>query len=414
MQNLDLAFNKVNSMIEHARANGIPIIDADPFAAATLIDPWALHSQMRDAGPVCYISKWNIFGIARHSDVMNALKDFDNYSSVRGVGLTDFAHEAPWRPQSLLLETDPPEHDRTRSLANKVVSLASLKQVREAWSLAADALIDELVARRRFDGIKDLAEIYPQRVFADTIGLRKDGRERLLPYATANFNAFGPRNDIFEATEPARLAASEWIEESCTRPFIAPGSWGAAFFAAADRGECTEAEATRLVRSMITAGFDTTINGLGNLLNAMAEYPEAWAQLRDNPTLIKRAFEETLRLSSTVQTFFRTTRREVEIGESVVPEGAKVLLFLGSANRDPRRWTDPDRFILDRVTIGHVAFGFGVHQCLGQMVARQEAELLLTALVKRVARIKRAGPVCQRPNNTLYALSSLPLEVEPA
>jgi cytochrome P450 len=114
-----------------------------------------------------------------------------------------------------------------------------------------------------------------------------------------------------------------------------------------------------------------------------------------------------------VQTFFRTTTRDIAVADVTIPEGSKVLLFLAAANRDPRKWADPDRFDIDRMASGHVGFGFGIHQCLGQMVARQEAELVLEALLARVKSIRLAGAPMRRLNNTLHAIASLPVEVEP-
>jgi 4-methoxybenzoate monooxygenase (O-demethylating) len=391
------------------RSRDIPIVDVDPFAPEILCDPYLLHPQLRDRGPVVFLSRYDIFAMGRHAEVSAALLDWRRFTSARGVGLADFDKEEPWRPKSLLLEADPPAHDRMRVIANKVVSLMSLRAVRDAWKAEAEALADKLVEQGRFDGIAELAEVYPQRVFADAIGLREDGRALLIPYAAATFNAFGPRNAIFASTEPQGLAAAPWVEESCTRPFIQPGGWGEAFFAAADRDECSEYEAARLMRSLITAGFDTTINALGNMLDVLVDEPAAWSAIRAQPIFAKRALEEALRLRSPVQTFFRTTTEDVEIEEFTIPAGSKVLLFLGAANRDPRRWPDPDKFDLTRSTSGHVAFGHGVHQCLGQMVARQEGELVLTALVERIATLSRDGPAVRRPNNTLYALSTLPL-----
>ena len=392
-----------------AAHHGFPALDVDPFAPAALADPYALHPALRDAGPVVFLPRYRVYAMARHAEVSAALADWQRFTSERGVGLSDFAKEEPWRPKSLLLETDPPLHDRTRALANRIVTLASLRSLRDAWRAEAEVMVDRLVAQGTFDAITQLAEVFPQRVFADAIGLRPDGREQLVPYATANFNAFGPRNEIFASTEPQRLAAAPWIEESCTRPFIRPDGWGAGFFAAATGGECSEQEAARLTRSLITAGFDTTINALGNMLDALVDEPEVWAAVRARPALAKRAFEEALRLRSPVQTFFRTTTQEVRVADHAIPAGAKVLLFLGAANRDPRRWTDPDRFDLMRNTSGHVAFGFGVHQCLGQMVARREGEVVLAAMAERIVRLARNGVPVRRPNNTLYALGRLPL-----
>ena len=179
--------------------------------------------------------------------------------------------------------------------------------------------------------------------------------------------------------------------DACRRASLSAGGWGAAVFAAADRGECSEAEAERLVRSFLSAGVDTTVNGIGNLIGAFLAFSTEWDRLRADPAAAKKAFEESLRWDATVQTFFRTTARPVEVAGVRLPEGAKVLLFLASANRDPRRWSDPERFDIGRNASGHVAFGFGIHQCLGQMVARMEAEVLLEAMIPRIRRVRAAG-----------------------
>ncbi len=327
------------------------------------------------------------------------------------MGLADFAREEPWRPVSLLLETDPPLHDRTRGLMNKVASLSGLRAMMPEWRAKADQLVAQLVQSGTIDAVADLAEAFPLQVFPELIGLREEGREHLIPYGTTAFNGFGPRNRILAESMAAATDAIAWVGESCKRENLKPGGWGMGVYAAADQGLCTEAEAERLVRSFLTAGVDTTVNGIANLVLAFAQNPGEWAKLRADPTLAKRAFEELLRWGGIVQTFFRTTSRDVEVSGATIPEGSKVLLFLAAANRDPRKWPDPDRFDISRNAGGHVGFGFGIHQCLGQMVARLEAEAVLDAMVQQVAEIRPAGEPQRRLNNTLYALAELPVEL---
>lgn len=393
--------------------NDVTTVTIDPFDRAFLANPYAHHEALRDAGPVIWFEALGCYGMARHAEVQAALKDWQTFISGRGVGLTDFAHEEPWRPPSLLLEADPPLHDRTRGLMNRIASLVSLKSMRDAWQAKADALVDALVELRRFDAVADLAEVFPQMVFPDLIGLREDGRENLLVYAAAVFNAFGPRNDVFEEGNAVAGPATAWVSEACKRENLQAGGWGMQVYEAADRGDCSYAEAERLVRSFLSAGVDTTVNGIGNMLHAFARNPEQWLALRAEPSLTKRAFEESLRWDSTVQTFFRTTSREVEIAGAKIPEGSKVLLFLAAANRDPRKWDAPERFDVRRNASGHVGFGFGIHQCLGQMVARIEAETVLAAMLPRIAAIRAMGEPIRRLNNTLHALASMPVEIEP-
>jgi 4-methoxybenzoate monooxygenase (O-demethylating) len=392
----------------------IPSLAIDPFDAAFLGNPYAYHDVLRDAGPVVWLEAIGCYGMARYAEVQPALKDWQSFVSGRGVGLSDFATEEPWRPPSLLLEADPPLHDRTRGLMNKVASLVSLKAAMPGWRAKAGQLIDTLVARASFDAVVDLGEAFPLSVFPDLVGLPDEGRAYLIPYGTAAFNAFGPRNALLATSMANAADATAWVASVCKRDRLKPGGWGAAVFAAADRGECSEAEAERLVRSLLTAGVDTTVNGIGNMIHAFAKHPEQWAKLRADPSLTKHAFEESLRWDSTVQTFFRTTSRAVEVAGHSIPEGAKVLLFLAAANRDARHWERAEEFDIQRSASGHVGFGFGIHQCLGQMVARMEAEAVLDAIIPRVAEIRLAGEPVRRLNNTLHALSQLPVEIRPA
>lgn len=392
----------------------IPSLTVDPFGRDFLANPYARHDLLRDAGPVVWLDALGCYAMARHAEVQSALKDWTSFVSGRGVGLADFSRETPWRPPSLLLEADPPLHDRTRGLMNKIASLLSLKQVRDDWQAKADTLVEDLVARRDIDAVRDLSEVFPLLVFPDLIGLRPDGREHLLTYAAAVFNAFGPRNDIFEEGNAVAAEATAWVAEACKRDNLSPDGWGMQVYEAADRGDCSHDEAERLVRSFLSAGVDTTVNGIGNMLHAFALHPEQWDRLRADPSLTKRAFEESLRWDSTVQTFFRTTSRDVEVGDARIPEGSKVLLFLAAANRDPRRWDNAEAFDIGRTSSGHVGFGFGIHQCLGQMVARIEAETVLNAMIPRIAAIHLAGTPSRRLNNTLHALGWLPVRLEPA
>jgi cytochrome P450 len=394
--------------------DGAVVLDIDPFDESFLADPYAHHDVLRDAGPVVWLEPIGAYGMARFAEVQAALRDHETFCSSRGVGLSDFSKEAPWRPPSLLLEADPPLHDRTRGLMNRIVSLKALKALRPQWEERARALMDRLVDKRRFDAVTELGEAYPMAVFPDTIGVPDEGREKLLVYAAAVFNAFGPRNAIFHRDNDRAADAVAWVAQACKRENLKPGGWGMAVYEAADAGELTAEEAERLVRSFLSAGVDTTVNGISHLVLALASHPQEYEKLRAEPALAKRAFEESLRWDSTVQTFFRTTTRAVEVSGVEIPEGSKVLLFLAAANRDPRRWDDPERIDINRSTSGHVGFGFGIHQCLGQMVARQEAELVLEALVPRVKSIKLVGEPVRRLNNTLHAIESLHVEVEPA
>jgi 4-methoxybenzoate monooxygenase (O-demethylating) len=390
-----------------------PVSMVDPFSHAFLRDPYPHHQALREAGPVVWLKQYGIWAMARHEQVRDALTDWQTYCSSAGVGLSDFRKEPPWRPPSIILEADPPLHTRTRAVLTRILSPAAIKILRDTFEREAESLIAQLAEQGEFDGVADLAEAYPLKVFPDAVGISEEGRENLLPYGTMVFNSFGPRNDLFNKAMANAGPVRDWIMSRCSRAALAQGGLGLQIFAAVDAGELTEDEAGMLVRSFLSAGIDTTVYGLGNALYCMARYPEQWTILRNNPNLIRGAFEEVLRFEAPVQTFFRTTTRPVEVAGVQLAEGEKVLLFLAAANRDPRRWDRPDTFDVTRRAAGHMTFGTGIHGCVGQAVARLETEAILTALASRVASFELTGEPEWRLNNTLRGFDTLPLRVVP-
>jgi cytochrome P450 len=393
--------------------SGIAGLDVDPFAIEFFENPFPTHEVLREAGPVVHLDKWDVYAVARYAEVHLVLNDPVTFCSSRGVGLSDFAKEKPWRPPSLILEADPPAHTRTRAVLSRVLSPAVMKQIRDGFAAAAEAKVDELLAKGSFDAVADLAEAYPLSVFPDAVGLKQEGREHLLPYAGVVFNAFGPPNQLRQTAIERSQPHQAYVQEQCQRDNLAPGGFGACIHARVDAGDITAAEAPMLVRSLLSAGIDTTVNGIGAAIYCLARFPEEFARLRSDPSLARNAFEEAIRFESPVQTFFRTTTKDVEIGGCKVGVGEKILMFLGAANRDPRRWADPDRYDITRKTSGHVGFGSGIHMCVGQLVARLEGEVMLAALARKVAAIEITGPVKRRYNNTLRGLESLPITLRP-
>jgi cytochrome P450 len=391
----------------------IPTLDIDPFCQAFFDDPYPAHAAMREAAPVVYLPAHDIYAVARYEDVRAMLLDWGSYTSARGVGMSDFAKEKPWRLPSLLLETDPPLHDRTRALMDKVLSPAAVRGLREAFAVAAETLIDDLLVRDSFDAVRDLAEAYPLTVFPDAVGMPAENRRFLLPYGNMVFNSFGPRNALFDAAVVDAEPVLAWVQAQSRREALSPTGFGAVIHAATDTGEFSVAEAEVLVRSLLTAGVDTTVNGLCAAMYCLARFPSAFEQLRADPSLARAAFEEAVRLESPVQTFFRTTTRDVIIGEETIPEGRKVLMFLGAANRDPARWDRPDEYDITRRNAGHVGFGTGIHGCVGAVLARLEGELVLGALARKVGSIEIVGAPKRRYNNTLRGMASLPVRMLP-
>jgi 4-methoxybenzoate monooxygenase (O-demethylating) len=392
----------------------IPASDIDPFSENFFEDPFPAHEALREAGPVVRLSRYGVLACARYAEVKAMLDDWRTFSSARGVGLQDFAREKPARPPSLVLETDPPLHDRTRKVQARVLSPAAVARLRDTFTAIAEAMAESLAERGEFDAIPDLAEAYPLTVFPDAMGMPRENRGHLLPFGNMVFNSFGPPNAFLrKAIEDAREAVA-WVFEQSRRENLAPEGFGAGIHAAADTGELTAEETPQVVRSVLTAGVDTTVSGIGAAIYCLARFPGQFDRLRAEPKLARAAFEEAVRYETPVQTFFRTTTRETEIGGEKVGEGEKVLMFLGAANRDPRRWERPDEYDIGRRAAGHVGFGSGIHACVGMALARLEGECVLSALAKRAARIEITGEPRRRYNNTLRGLASLPVRLVPA
>jgi hypothetical protein len=401
--------NRIGDTVAAPTAAAYPTSDLDPFAAAYLADPHPAQEALREAGPAVRLPRYNVWAVARYQEVFDILNDWRSFSSARGAGLADFKKEKAWRLPSLVLETDPPLHDRTRKVLDSVLSPAAMRGLRASFAEAADRLIDHLLERGSFDAVADLAEAYPLEVFPDAVGMPRENRRYLLPYGNMVFNSFGPRNAFFEEAVRDAEPVLAWVQAQSQRSALTPSGFGAAVHAAADAGLLTADEAPIVVRSILTAGVDTTVSGIGAAVYCLACFPDQFRKLREDPTLARAAFEEAIRFESPVQTFFRTTTREVDIGGLPIREGEKVLMFLGAANRDPRKWERPDDYDIERRVGGHVGFGYGIHQCVGQVLARLEGDCILTSLARKVAAIEITGPIQRRHNNTLRGLASLPV-----
>ena len=398
-----------------------PRLDLDPFSDEFLSDPYPYHERIREAGPVVWLERYELWATARFEQVHATLRDWETFCSSAGVGLSDFRKEAPWRPPSIILEADPPEHTRARAVLTRVLSVRAIEVLRETFQQEAERLVGALVAGDqvakhgvRFDAIESLAQAFPLKVFADAVGLPADGRENLLAYGNMVFNALGPRNRLFDDAMAQAEPVREWIAHHCSREILSETGLGAQIYQAADDGELTQDEAALLVRSLLSAGLDTTVIALGNAIYCFATHPEQWQRLREDPGLARSAFDEGLRLESPAQTFFRTTTRRVNLAGADLPAHAKILLFLGAANRDPRRWEDPEKFDIERKVAGHVGLGSGIHACVGQSLARLEAECLLGTLARHVAAIELDGEPVRRLHNTLRGFDVLPVALTPA
>ncbi len=394
--------------------NRRPVLDVDPFDLDVLVDPIPCDTAVREAGPAVWIPRHGFWAVGRHADVHAVFMDWETYSSASGTGLVNNRKETPWRKPSVILEIDPPHHTRTRTVLSRILSPAVMKQLRVDFQAKADALVGRLVERGRFDAAADLASVFPMQVMPDAVGLPQEGREHLLPYANLNFNAMGPRNALYDRALAAVGDAQEWVARQCRRENLAGPGFGTQIYAAHDRGELGLEEAELLVRVFLTAALDTTIYGIGMALFAFASHPAQWDVLREDDSLTRAAFDEVLRFNAPSPFIARTTTRETAIDGVSIGAEEKVVMFVAAANRDPRKWARPDEFDIRRRPVGHLAFGVGIHGCVGQMVARLEAEVVLDALRRRVKRFHLDGPAVLRPTNWLRGFESLPVAVESA
>lgn len=389
--------------------DGMPVWDVDPFDEAILVDPDPYYAELIAKGPVVYIPRWSVLAVGQYASTHKVFTDHENFVSSRGVGLNDFRIGTPWRPPSIILEVDPPDHARTRKVMAKALSPKVVKGLAQQFRDTAEPLVDALLERGTFEGVTDLAEAFPVSVFPPAVGMRDVDQRNLVDYGACVFNAMGPDNRMRRWALERNAEISPWIMAACARDRLTGDGIGAMIYEAADAGEIGEDEAAMLVRSLLSAGVDTTVTGIGNALWAFSRNPGEWDKLRADPSLARPAIEEVLRYTSPVHTFGRTANVDTEIAGFPVEEGTKVICVLGAANMDPDKWGDPQAFRIDRRPTGHMAFGAGIHGCVGQNIARGEMEALLTVMAAKVSRIEPAGDAVWRPNNAIHALDKLPL-----
>ncbi|PVY97495.1 hypothetical protein C8D89_12432 [Actinomycetospora cinnamomea] len=387
----------------------------DPFALDVLADPVPTDTAVREAAPLVWLPAHRVWAAGRHADVAAIFRDWSTWSSAAGTGLADIRRGEGWRPPSVLLDADPPAHTAARRVMNKVLAPRALAGLAGRFAAVAERVVDDAVAASRSDGAVDaatvLAERFPMTVLPDAVGMAPEGREHLLPYAALNFESMGPHNQLRAEAERRAGGAREYVAWQMRREALTEGGIGAAVYAYADAGDISADDAALLVRSFLSAGIDTTILALASAIHELARRPAQWDALHADPGLARAAFEEGLRLHTPSPVIGRTATREVTLGDDVVRPDEKLLLMLGAANRDPRRCEAPDDYDLHRGATGHTAFGGGVHNCVGQVIARMEAEALLGALASRVARIAPAGESRPRLSNWLRGFATVPVRL---
>ena len=392
---------------------GVLTWDIDPYDNENLTNR-SYFTELRAKGAFAYIPKYGILACGGYEVTKEVFSDHERFVSSRGVGLSEFELEEPWRPPSIVLEVDPPYHTKTRRAIMRALSPKVVRDLREAFLADAEALVGRLAEKRDIEGVADLAEAFPTHVFPKAVGIREPDTRMLIDYAAMAFNAFGPDNALRQKSMANAPKVAAWIMQQCARDHLTSDGIGALLFEAADNGDITEDEAGMLVRSLLTAGVDTTVTGIGNALWCLATNPQEYERLKEDPeNWAMPAFEETLRYTSPVQAFYRTAAKDTDVNGVQIEEGTKILCVLGAANLDPDHWDHPEKFDISRKTAGHLALGAGIHTCVGQNIARAEGQAVLRALAGRIDRIEITGEIVWRANNAIHALDRLPLRLIP-
>jgi 4-methoxybenzoate monooxygenase (O-demethylating) len=371
-------------------AKAIPEFDTDPFSHESVRNANAVDDRLRELAPVVKLPGEDILMLARFEHVSSGLKDWKTFSST----------SRPWhdpnsvRPE-LLLTDDPPKHTHVRSVVANALSPKAMNQMAEAFRADARQIVSNL--RRRegdvIDVAADITQAFVYKVLPDLIGLPEKGREHMYAFGNMVWATMGPMNALFYEAMQDTDEVIKWAGAVCKRENLSAGSLGMAMYEAADRGEITAAEAELLVGILLSAAADTTVLTLANTIRAFSEFPDQYQLVRSEPKLARAAFEESLRWDSPSRMAGRIAQVDVEIDGYTIPAGTRCGLMFAAANRDPRRWEDPYRFDVRRPNTGHLGFGFGVHACVGRVLALLEADALITAIAESITAFEPAGEV---------------------
>ena len=389
--------------------SGVPVWDVDPYDEIILSDPLEFYTELRARGPFVYIPKYSILASGRYAEVKEVFGDHSRFVSSRGIGLVDFEVGDPWRPPSIILETDPPDHTRVRRILSKALSPKVMRESADMFAETAWQMVSDVVEMGRFEAVGDLAERYPTTVFPQIVGLKKISARALLDYGAMVFDVVGPDNAVRRRSLANAQSVVPKIMEQCKRENLEPDCIGQSIYAHADSGEINEEEASLLVRSLLSAGVDTTVTGIGNLLYCLAANPDQYDRLRADPSLARQTFEEVLRFTAPVHSFYRTAGTDTSVSGVEIKAGTKILCALASANRDETVWPNADRFDVTRNPQGHLGMGTGIHGCVGQNLARAEVGAVLAEILTQVERIEFDGDPVWRPGNSIRSLSHLPI-----
>ena len=368
--------------------DSIPVIDEDLFSRDSVRHARDVDDRVRELAPVVRLAREDIVVMGRFADVSASLSDWRTFSSTSRPW-----HDAESVRPEILLTDDPPRHTEVRLVIANALSPKALKHMAAAFAADAELVIDRVLesGSAPIDAVATICRPFVYKVLPDLLGLPLRGREHMEAFGHMVWATMGPMNELFQEAMIGNEPVLAWVEECCNRENLDPDGLGMAMFHAADRGEITPAEAKLLVGILLSAAADTTVMTLGTAIRAFCEFPDQYEALRQDPSKTRAAFDESLRWDSPSRMAGRITTRDVEIDGYVIPAGTRCGLLFAAANRDPRQWSDPDRFDIGRNLRGQVGWGAGVHVCVGKTLAQLEADAMLGAMIRRIKRFEAAG-----------------------
>lgn len=418
---LSLAGTLAGLGVRHSRAGvirlarrpgdgGAPPTDFDPLDPEVVADPYPSYRELLRSGVVHHNPKRSLWIVSGYREVRAASRAHESLSSAEGV--TRYRSALP-----MMLTMDRPGHSRLRRLAAGHFTRDALARWRPDTERLAREAVARMLGEDDTDAVAQVASPLPVAVIAHLLGVPSSDLPRFRQWSDRLVEGFGSGAGAGAFKSSAHVLGSairlhSYFLEQIERRRVSPGSdllsqlvgWS-------EDGQLTETELVWFALMLLVAGNETTTNLLGTMLLNFAENPAEYARVRRDPALVPAAVEESLRYVSPVQGFHRTALRDYEVGGATIPAGSRVLLLFGAANRDPRQYPDPDSFRVERNPSDHLAFGSGIHFCLGAHLARLEATIVLGELVSRVAAIEPAGPAVWNGNPTLRGLARLPLRL---
>ncbi len=386
-------------------ADLIPAIDVDPFSDESLAEPYGYYRTLRDAGPVFRLPRYDVLGIARFDDVRAGLKDWQRFASTEGPGFNAPFNE---KMKGTVVASDPPDHEVARTVMVKRLRLGRLREVEPLADQVARELLESLPDQESFDAASDLARPFVTRFVGTILGVPGPILDQCVDGSIAGFNSTGPLNQRAVEAGPV-IGQLFGVMQELTKADMQQGSIGWDVLDAHDRGEIPKLSSFTLLWNFLGPAFDTTINAISSIVWLLARHPDQWRLLRADPGLIPAAINEGIRAESPLQIWSRVARAGLVIDGVAVPDGSRVAVFIGAANRDERHYERPDDFEIARNPVDHVGFGNGPHTCVGAPLARLEITSVLRALLQRVSTLEPDGEPVRRLNNTTRGFASAPV-----